>query len=249
MDDRKRREKTLQDQRFGINAGSRGGVDKAYGITYASHGYFRERLCADAAGKRLLEIGSGGGENVLALCANGARATGIDLSDVAVKLATTTAKERGILTADFHAMDAEEMTFPDHSFDIVCGGAILHHLALERALPEIARVLDPAGYALFIEPLGYNPFINMYRRLTPKQRTPDEHPLLQSDLAALRRHFGTVNIRYYYLTTLLALPVASRAFARPVIDALNRLDVALFRVAPMLRRYAWIIVIELREPL
>lgn len=248
MDDRKSREKTLQDQRFSVNAGSRGSVDGAYGITYASHGYFRDRLRSDAPGKRVLEIGSGGGDNVLALCSNGARVTGIDLSDVAVDLARNAAKDGGIDSAQFYPMDAEQMTFPDGSFDIVCGGAILHHLALDRALPEIARVLDPHGYALFIEPLGYNPFINLYRRLTPKLRTPDEHPLLQADLAGLKRQFRSVTIRYYYLLALLALPVARRSFARPLIDALNIFDRSLFRALPILRRYAWIVVIELREP-
>jgi len=51
-------------------------------------------------------------------------------------------------------MNAEELKFADDYFDIVCGGAILHHLDLNKALSEIARVLKPDGKAIFVEPLG-----------------------------------------------------------------------------------------------
>ena len=44
-------------------------------------------------------------------------------------------------------------------------------------LNEISRILKPNGKLLFIEPLGTNPLINFYRKLTPKSRSKDEHPL------------------------------------------------------------------------
>lgn len=248
MDERKVREKQLQDARFSSNGGSRGGVDRAYWITGESHSQFRRRIVADAAGKRVLEIGCGAGANVMALCKEGARVTGIDLSEVAIALARRNAPAERRGAASFAVMDAEHMEFPDESFDIVSGGAILHHLALDRAYAEISRVLARDGYALFIEPLGYNPFINLYRRLTPGLRTPDEHPLLSGDLELARRYFGRVDIRYFYLTTLLALPIAPTRFGRPVIAALNALDRVLFRLLPVLRRYAWIVLIELSQP-
>src|SRR3546814_1101008 len=78
-------------------------------------------------------------------------------------------------------MNAEAMTFPDDSFDLVFGSGIIHHLDIDRAFGEIARVLRPGGRAVFIEPLGLNPAIELYRRFTPSARTPDEHPLLRRD--------------------------------------------------------------------
>lgn len=248
MEDRIEREKTLQDQRFGVNGGSRGTVDRAYSITTDSHAYFKARLAEFARGKRVLEIGSGAGENALELSSTARRVSGIDLSEVAVEIARRKAREHAVHNVAFEAMNAEHMDFPESSFDIVCGGAILHHLALEEAYSEIARVLDPSGCGLFIEPLGYNPLINLYRRLTPKIRTPDEHPLLERDLALARTFFGRVDIRYYYLTTLLALPIARTTFGMSAVKALNAVDRVLFRYLPAMRRYAWIMVIELRQP-
>jgi SAM-dependent methyltransferase len=247
LDERKAREKALQDERFAADDGSRGGAGGAYAICGASHGYYKQRLAADAPGKRTLEIGSGRGETTIDLARCGAIATGIDLSEVAAQNANALARELGV-DATFLAMDAEAMSFKERSFDIISGGAILHHLDVEKAYSEIARALKPSGYALFLEPLGYNPFINLYRRLTPKLRTPDEHPLLLHDLRLAHRYFGKVNVAYYYLTTLLTLPVARTPLGPSLIAAANAADRALFRLFPPLRKYAWYIVLELGAP-
>jgi SAM-dependent methyltransferase len=248
LDERKIREKALQDERFAADDGTRGGTGGAYAIVGASHGYYHRRLTADAKGRDILEIGSGRGETVVELARCGGIVTGVDLSDVAAQNARSRAMELGI-EARFLAMDAEATEFPDDSFDIVCGGAILHHLDVEKAYREIARLLRPGGYAIFLEPLGYNPFINLYRRLTPALRTPDEHPLTLQDLELAERYFAEVRVVYYYLTTLLALPIARTRFGKTVIRGANAVDRALFRWIPALRPLAWYAVIELSAPL
>jgi ubiquinone/menaquinone biosynthesis C-methylase UbiE len=46
--------------------------------------------------------------------------------------------------------DAESLPFPDASFDIVLGHAVLHHLPdLERSFAEFHRVLAPGGLIVF----------------------------------------------------------------------------------------------------
>ena len=71
----------------------------------------------------------------------------------------------------FQVMNAEVLEFPDASFDLVFGVAILHHLDLDTACAEFLRVLRPSGTAVFLEPLGHNPFINLVRWATPAART------------------------------------------------------------------------------
>ncbi len=99
--------------------------------------------------------------------------TGVDLSRVVLNTA------RGAVPDDhpdppiYLQMDAEQLAFRDQSFDLVVGEAILHHLDLERCFAKISRILQPAGVAVFIEPLGHNPVLNWYRRQTPGLRTPD----------------------------------------------------------------------------
>lgn len=90
---------------------------------------------------------------------------------------------------DFHLMDANELTFKDEEFDVVYGGAILHHLDIEKTLNHVYRVLKPGGYILFLEPLNMNPIYKIYRRMNPKERTPDEHALVGSDFKLIKKKF------------------------------------------------------------
>lgn len=248
LDERKIREKALQDERFKVDEGSRGNVERFYGITEASHGYFRRRLNELARNRSVLEFGCGNGAHALELCDIAAHVTGIDISDVAVEIGTANARAANLPNVDFYAMDAEKLEFANDTFDLICGVGILHHLDLRRAYGELARTLKRGGRAMFLEPLGYNPFINLYRRLTPKIRTPDEHPLLAPDLALATEYFGTVDLRYYYLTTLIAAPISRSKFGKPFVAAGNAIDRALFAIAPPLRRYAWMVVMEMSDP-
>src|SRR3546814_19128134 len=82
------------------------------------------------------------------------------------------------LHATFSVDNAEQTSFPDASFDRIGGSGILHHLDLDRAYAEIARLLKPGGRAVFLEPLGHNPLLTAYRDRTPRMRTEDKnHPL------------------------------------------------------------------------
>ena len=129
---------------------------------------------------------------------HGAAVVGIDISAEGIRQATARARTEGLedrLT--FAVMNAERLEFPDDHFDIVCGNSILHHLNLDSACHELVRVLKPEGRAVFREPLGHNLLINLYRKLTPKMRTEDEHPLLTRDLETLAGYFQEAHIHYY----------------------------------------------------
>lgn len=90
---------------------------------------------------------------------------------------------------EHYLMDANNLTFEDNSFDIVFGGAILHHLDIEKTMDHIYRVLKPGGSIVFLEPLNMNPLYKLYRKLNPKERTPDEHALVSSDFKIIRKKF------------------------------------------------------------
>ncbi|MDH7516107.1 MAG: class I SAM-dependent methyltransferase, partial [Bacteroidota bacterium] len=132
--------------------------------------------------------------------------------------------------------------FPDEAFDLVCGSAILHHLDLGNALPELRRVLKPGGSAVFFEPLGTNPFINFFRRLTPRYRVAGEHPLRRGDLERIRAVFPRAHFTHFHFLSLLAVPFRRMPWFRSVHGFLERVDRALFCFAP-LKRFAWVVVI------
>ena len=200
-------------------------------------------------GQRALEFGCGRGGYCLALAERGVGVDAIDISAAGVEMGRQTASERGLSErVNFQIMNAEKLEFPAASFDVVFGSGILHHLELRQGLTEVARVLKSGGRAVFLEPLGHNAAINLYRRLTPRMRSQDEHPLRAGDLGILAEFFGSVEIRYYHLLSLAAAFLRNKpGFAR-VLNILNRVDQVLFEYLPFLRKQAWIVVISLSGP-
>ena len=97
----------------------------------------------------------------------------------------------------YQVENCEETTFSPNSFDIIYGSGVLHHLDFKKSIKELNRLLKTNGSLIFIEPLGTNPFINFYRKLTPKSRTVDEHPLIFKDLNYIKNVLGTITVKYY----------------------------------------------------
>lgn len=226
-------------------------ADRFYAVNASSWSYYR-RLLLDEAGRAadILEYGSGiGAYSSLALAEAGHRCIGIDISPASV--AASAGRMRRLHPAaavEYRVMDAERLELDRDSFDLVCGNGIIHHLDLERAYGEIARVLRPDGVALFAEPLGHNPLINAYRRLTPDQRTPDEHPLRADDFRLARRFFGGVDVRPFHLLAIAATPLHGTRVFRPLVGVLDAVDDVLFARVPRARRLAWYAVIRLSSP-
>lgn len=134
------------------------------------------------------------------------------------------------LAPQFIIMDAHRLDFPDKHFDAVFGTGILHHLDLDRALTEIARVLKPGGIFLFGEPLDNNPVGRLIRRLTPKARTDDERALRQPELALISKKFDCK----FYFEQMLSVPagLVSRLLYRSPDNPITR---AAFRTDEFIR--------------
>lgn len=103
-----------------------------------------DAACA-ARGTRLLEVACGPGYVAAAAAARGARAIGIDFSSVMVEEA-----RRRYPSIEFQEGDAEQLAFPDASFDaVVLNFGMLHFGRPERALDEAHRVLKIGGRVAF----------------------------------------------------------------------------------------------------
>ncbi|HYI38492.1 MAG TPA: class I SAM-dependent methyltransferase [Thermoleophilaceae bacterium] len=239
------REREFHNQLF---AGEERGAGAFYAIAESSFAYYEAKIRDRGTNRRVLEYGCGRTSFATAMASAGATVTGIDISEVAVDTSRALATEQDLEDQlDFQVMDAENLPF-ESEFDLVCGTGILHHLDLELALRGIARALRPNGSAVFLEPLGHNPVINLYRDRTPTQRSEDEHPLLMSDLRAASEHFSTVRVRFFHLTSLAALALRGRTGFTAATGLLEKLDSALFRLWPRSRSWAWIAVIALDGP-
>jgi SAM-dependent methyltransferase len=244
------REQAFHDEAYAGGADAyRPETSKYYSIGTGRKAYYESLFEDRLEGATTLEYGCGLGDRAIFLARRGAQVTAIDLSPVAIELARQRAEREGVgREIDFRVMDAERLAFADDTFDLITGAGVLHHLDLSRGLPELARVLKPGGTAVFSEPLGHNPFINLYRRRSGELRTPDEHPLLVSDIALLREHFGQVRARFFSLTSVPAYVLRRVPGFGRLLRALDGLDQVLFRLVPVLRRYAWFVVLQVSRP-
>jgi SAM-dependent methyltransferase len=166
----------------------------AEGIHWAS-------IRSAASGKIVLDYGcaEGGFEEKLIACAPRA-VYGIDLSEKAIDIA----RSKNLPRTTFVTGDAHHLPWPDGSFDVIVGRAILHHLDLDTAIGELLRVLRPDGKMFFVEPLYHNPLVGMFRWLTPGARTIDEKPLTRSDVRRIDYEFEIHNHEYSLLVSMVA---------------------------------------------
>ena len=99
---------------------------------------------------RVVDVGCGGGILTEALHKAGARVTGIDLSELSLKVARQHA-ERGGLDIDYRYMDVETLAQEEAgSFDAVTCMEMLEHVPHpDRVVAACATLLKPGGVAFF----------------------------------------------------------------------------------------------------
>lgn len=238
------REREFHDTRF--HEETRGAQARYYKALNSGFDRYWHLIAQNAQGKAVLEYGCAEGTHSMRLSPRVSHITGIDISGVGIEKARLKAANAGLMNTRFEVMDAENLALDDESFDLIFGSGILHHLDVKRAYGELSRVLRPGGVAVFIEPLGHNPVINLYRRMTPEARTPDEHPLLRRDIELARRYFTHVDTEFFGLTQLastLLRPDAVRRAFNPVTAAVDRVLLQM----PLVKWQAWATVISARK--
>ncbi len=114
------------------------------------------RLAAITPGAKALDLCCGTGDIALALSQSGAETTGLDFSpqmlEVAAKRSQTPDPRPKTPAPNFIQGDAEQIPFPDNSFDIVTVGYGLRNLtSWERGLDEMCRVAKPGGRLIVLE--------------------------------------------------------------------------------------------------
>ena len=169
------------DSKWGIDFGEVG-QDQVTGKLRKALGRLPSRPFGDA-----LEIGAGTGYFSLNLLQAGMieRATATDISPGMLATLEENASGLGVEVRTA-AAEAETLTFPDESFDLVFGHAVLHHIPdLERAFSEFARVLRPGGTLAFCgEPSRYGDFL----AAIPKRTALLAAPLWRRAMRASVRH-------------------------------------------------------------
>ena len=221
-------------------------------------------VLGDTSGKRALELGCGAGEGAVYFALQGADVVATDISQGMLDVAQRLAAHHGV-SIQTDKSPAEALPYDDESFDVIYGNGVLHHVDFRKAVREAARVLKPGGKAVFIEPLSYNPVINVYRHIAHTVRTEDERPFVFADLDDMLPYFRRGHHKEFWLSTLSIFlyfylversdPSKERYWKKVIKDAprfagmfsvLDGIDEVLLKLPP-LRYLCWNTVIVLEK--
>ena len=110
---------------------------------------------AEQVGGRILEVGVGTGISLPRYSAN-CRLCGVDISEPMLRKAQGRVSEFGLDNVEgLWVMDAEHMSFPDNSFDVVVAQYVVTTAPNpEATLDEFARVLKPGGEIVLVSRVG-----------------------------------------------------------------------------------------------
>lgn len=245
MHDKIQKEKEFHNSAF--SDGRRANLNGIYAIIQPSIQRYIDLISQECSGKAILEYGCGPGSQAYTIAGKGAKVTGIDISEVAIEQAKEKARKQG-LGIEFLVENAEDLNLGESRFDSIIGSAIIHHLDIDKAFTAISKALKPGGRCVFYEPLGHNIFINLFRKLTPGLRTEDEHPLTKEELARISEYFKKAEFTYFHLASLFLIPMTRFSFFPGLLAVTEQIDKFLFKILPFLKNQAWIVVMELSEP-
>jgi ubiquinone/menaquinone biosynthesis C-methylase UbiE len=111
------------------------------------------RLMEVEPGATVLDAGCGPGVHTVRVAREGHRVCAIDISQTMLQEAQDRIAASGLASAtEFRQEDLTQLTFPDASFRYVFSwGVIIHIYDVEKALDELARIVEPGGkLALYV---------------------------------------------------------------------------------------------------
>ena len=157
-----------------------------------------ERLAGGLAGKRVVDVGCGGGILAEAMAGLGARVTGIDLADKPLKVAMLHSMESGSGVA-YRLVSAEDLAAEEPGvFDVVTCMEMLEHVPDPAStVAACARLVRPGG-RVFFSTINRNPKSFLYAivgaehvlRLLPRGTHEYARFIRPSELAAFARAAG-----------------------------------------------------------
>jgi SAM-dependent methyltransferase len=194
----------------------------------------------DVRDRHLLDVCCGHSPTPVMFALAGAEVVAVDVSPLALEKVMQMAEMHGVADrVSIHCGPAESLPFADDSFDLIFGGAAIHHLQLDRAGVELSRLLRPGGRGSFQDPLGHNPLLEFVRdNLSYNNKHPEkgtDKPLKVKDIELFGQHFGSYSWRGFELLAMLSRGVPAFSRLRPGLAAMDSL---LFDLLPPLQQYA-----------
>ncbi|MEI6852783.1 MAG: class I SAM-dependent methyltransferase, partial [Bacteroidota bacterium] len=168
-----------------------------------SHFYYEDAIRKELQKKlqgNILDYGCGPGFKNFPFASPDWKIFGIDISEVSISCAEKLAQERDI-NAHYQVMDCEKMTFEDSFFDVVLDYGTFSSLDMQKALPDLIRVMKPTASLIAIETFGHNPVTNLKRWISMltgrRTRWATSHIMKTKDWKRIGLDFNSCSIQYF----------------------------------------------------
>jgi len=119
------------------------------------------------------------------------------------------------------------------------------------AMNSIARVLKPNGRAIFLEPMNQNILLKVWRKLTPRRRSPSERALSVDDLKLIQSFFPEAKFHFFTFFAIFSEGLLILSPTNKLLLFLNELlehvDKMLLKAFPSLGKYSAVVVMDLRK--
>ena len=110
------------------------------------------------AGAKVLDVGCGAGVNTILagmMVGPNGSAVGVDMVPEMIARAESNLKITGIVNVSFQNTAAENLSFPDDTFDVVISNGVINLIPDKKAvLAEIHRVLKPGGHLMVADQIA-----------------------------------------------------------------------------------------------
>lgn len=188
--------------------------------------------------KQILEVGCGVGIDLIRFVREGAAVTGVDLSEVAIDLASQNFRHNH-LEGKLQVMNGEALKYADKSFDMVyCHGVLGYTANPIEMVSEIQRVLRHEGQAIIMVYNAYS-WLNALSKIMKVELEHEDAPYLKKysiwEFKRLLESFSQVQI------VPERFPVRTRLHHGLKAKLYNGLFVTLFNVLPrsLVRPSGW----------
>lgn len=209
----------------------------------------------DVRHKKILELGGGSGALTVFLAKIGARITVIDSSPVAVEKMKAMIKKNNLESSiEVFCLNANEAEKLGETYDMVIGEFILHHIEPFMNFSVIlSKLIKKNGKGVFLENSSRNRILMCFRnRLVgkfgiPKYGDQEEYPFELKEIEILKRKF--IGISVFYPEFMFFSLLSTYIFRKNKImgNIFNKLDELCYAYLPILRKYSYRQIIELKN--
>jgi len=197
---------------------------------------------------RLLEVGCGLGQDLTKFAMQGLSVTGIDLAPSVAKMALLHLRAYGLEGLALQG-NAEQLSFPDASFDVVYSCGVLQHTPdIQQAVNEIHRVTQERGLAVVVVYYRYSWFnlISKFGRVNIEFEDRDPPIINKYSKRDLRRTFSSFQEVDIALEYIYPSPTPREGFLAAIY---NRVFIPASTTIPyaVMKNFGWHAVVKARK--